>query len=55
MVEVEGQPNLVASCVTDVREGMKIKTSSKKVREARKTNLELLLSNHPLDCQLCDL
>lgn len=54
MVEVEGQPNLVASCVTDVREGMKIKTSSKKVREARKTNLELLLSNHPLDCQLCD-
>ncbi len=54
VVEVEGQPNLVASCVTPVREGMKIKTTSKKVREARKTNLELLLSNHPLDCQLCD-
>ncbi|MDI3543381.1 MAG: NADP-reducing hydrogenase subunit HndD, partial [Candidatus Atribacteria bacterium] len=54
MVEVEGQPNLVASCVTAVREGMKIRTSSKPVREARKTNLELLLSNHPLDCQLCD-
>ncbi len=54
VVEVEGQPNLVASCVTPVREGMRIKTSSKKVREARKTNLELLLSNHPLDCQLCD-
>jgi len=54
MVEIEGQPNLVASCVTAVREGMKIRTSSKPVREARKTNLELLLSNHPLDCQLCD-
>ncbi|MGQ9621969.1 MAG: NADH-dependent [FeFe] hydrogenase, group A6 [Candidatus Caldatribacteriaceae bacterium] len=54
VVEVEGQPNLVASCVTPVREGMKVWTSSKKVREARKTNLELLLSNHPLDCQLCD-
>jgi len=54
VVEVEGQPNLVASCVTAVREGMKIRTSSKRVREARKTNLELLLSNHPLDCQLCD-
>lgn len=54
VVEVEGQPNLVASCVTPVREGMKIWTSSKKVREARKTNLELLLSDHPLDCQLCD-
>lgn len=54
VVEVEGQPNLAASCVTPVREGMKIWTSSKKVREARKTNLELLLSNHPLDCQLCD-
>lgn len=54
VVEVEGQPNLIASCVTPVREGMKIWTSSKKVREARKTNLELLLSNHPLDCQLCD-
>lgn len=54
MVEVEDQPNLVASCVTPVREGMKVWTSSKKVREARRTNLELLLSNHPLDCQLCD-
>ena len=54
VVEVERQPNLVASCITTVQEGMKIRTSSKKVREARKTNLELLLSNHPLDCQLCD-
>ncbi len=54
VVEVEGQPNLMASCVTPVREGMKVWTSSKKVREARRTNLELLLSNHPLDCQLCD-
>ncbi|NLJ38004.1 MAG: 2Fe-2S iron-sulfur cluster binding domain-containing protein, partial [Candidatus Atribacteria bacterium] len=54
VVEVEGQPNLVASCVTPVREGMKVLTASKKVREARKANLELILSNHPLDCQLCD-
>lgn len=54
VVEVEGQPNLVASCVTQVREGMRIWASSKRVREARKTNLELLLSNHPLACQLCD-
>ncbi len=54
LVEIEGQPTLTASCVTPVREGMKIQTSSKKVREARKANLELLLSNHPLDCQLCD-
>jgi len=54
VVEVEGQPNLVASCVTPVREGMKIRLSSRAVREARKANLELLLSNHPLDCQLCD-
>ncbi|MCX6091196.1 MAG: 2Fe-2S iron-sulfur cluster-binding protein, partial [Candidatus Atribacteria bacterium] len=54
VVEVEGQPNLVASCVTPIREGMKILTSSKKVRDSRKANIELLLSNHPLDCQLCD-
>lgn len=54
LVEIEGQPNLAASCVTPVREGMKIRTTSKKVREARRANLELLLSNHPLDCQLCD-
>ncbi len=54
VVEIEGQPTLAAACVTPVREGMKIQTSSKKVREARKANLELLLSNHPLDCQLCD-
>jgi len=54
VVEVEGQPNLVASCVTPIREGMKVLTASKKVREARRANLELILSNHPLDCQLCD-
>ncbi len=54
VVEVEGQPNLVASCVTPIREGMKVLTASKKVRDARRANLELILSNHPLDCQLCD-
>ena len=53
VVEVEGQPNLVASWHTN-SEGMKVLTASKKVREARRANLELILSNHPLDCQLCD-
>ncbi len=54
IVEVEGARNLVASCSTPVVDGMKIHTNSKRVREARKLVVELLLSEHNGDCQLCD-
>jgi len=53
IVEVEGVPNLVPSCSYPVRAGMKIKTRTPKVLEARKTIVELLLSNHPDDCLYC--
>ena len=53
VVEVKGSPKLNAACVSPVAEGMEIITNSKKVFEARKTNLELLLSNHRRECLSC--
>jgi NADH-quinone oxidoreductase subunit G/NADP-reducing hydrogenase subunit HndD len=53
VVEVEGRPNLVTSCSTPVTEGMKVKTHSERSLRARKTIVELLLSNHPDDCLYC--
>ncbi len=52
-VEVEGMRGLVPSCSYPVQEGMKITTNSPKVIRARKTIIELLLSNHPDDCLYC--
>ena len=54
MVEVEGAKTLMASCATPVGDGMKVMTNSKKVREARKAVVELLLSEHEGNCQYCD-
>ena len=53
VVEVERSRNLVASCVYPVAEGMKVKTNSERVRRARQTVVEFLLSDHPQDCTLC--
>ena len=53
VVEVEGLPNLVSSCSFPVAPKMKIKTRSPKVLSARRTIVELLLSNHPDDCLYC--
>ncbi|MCX6560052.1 MAG: 2Fe-2S iron-sulfur cluster-binding protein [Candidatus Aminicenantes bacterium] len=54
LVAVEGLPKLELACSTVVREEMKIATSSPSVREARRAVLELLLTEHPLDCPICD-
>ncbi|OGH96596.1 MAG: ferredoxin [Candidatus Melainabacteria bacterium GWA2_34_9] len=54
VVEVEGARTLVASCTNPVAEGMKIKTHSNRVIDARKTILELMIANHPMDCLKCD-
>jgi iron-only hydrogenase group A len=54
VVEVEGRENLVPSCSFSVEESMKIRTHSPRVLRARKTNVELLLSNHPDDCLYCE-
>lgn len=53
VVEVEGKSNLITACSYPVEEWMKIKTHSPRVVNARKTNVELLLSNHPDDCLYC--
>ena len=50
VVEVEGMNRFVASCCTPIAGGMKIHTDNERIRGARKTALELLLSNHYADC-----
>ncbi|MBQ7937965.1 MAG: iron hydrogenase small subunit [Oscillospiraceae bacterium] len=54
LVEVKGMRSLVASCVFPVFEGMEISISSPKATAARRTSVELLLSNHSINCQQCE-
>lgn len=51
---VEAGPRLIASCTLPCENGMDIKTNTPKVREARKTVVELLLSNHKRECTSCN-
>ncbi|MFH1377465.1 MAG: NADH-dependent [FeFe] hydrogenase, group A6 [Planctomycetota bacterium] len=53
VVEVDGARNLIPSCATPVRDGMVIQTHSPRAIRARKTVIELLLANHPDDCNYC--
>ena len=53
IVEVEGRNNFATSCIQKCEEGMKVYTNSKKVIEARKEILGLILSNHNRDCLTC--
>ncbi|WP_422444475.1 NADH-dependent [FeFe] hydrogenase, group A6 [Thermoanaerobacterium sp. DL9XJH110] len=53
VVEVKGARALQASCVLTVSEGMEVYTNSPAVRESRKITLELLLSDHNLECPTC--
>ena len=54
VVEVEGAKALMASCATPLADGMVIHTHSPRVRKARRTVVDLLLSEHEGDCQYCD-
>jgi NADH-quinone oxidoreductase subunit G len=54
LVEIEKMPKLQTACTVVATEGMVVRTSSDQVRQARKYMLEFLLSNHPLDCPVCD-
>ncbi|MFA5973439.1 MAG: [FeFe] hydrogenase, group A [Lentimicrobiaceae bacterium] len=54
VVEVEGRQELIPACSHPVEEWMKVHTHSPRVIKARKTNTELLLSNHPDDCLYCE-
>jgi NADH-quinone oxidoreductase subunit G/NADP-reducing hydrogenase subunit HndD len=53
LVEVKGAKSLQASCVTPVAEGMEVRTNTPAVRQARRLTLELILSNHPMECLTC--
>jgi NADH-quinone oxidoreductase subunit G len=54
LVEVEKTPKLQVGCTLPVAEGMVVHTDSPVVHEARRGTLEFLLTNHPLDCPVCD-
>jgi NADH-quinone oxidoreductase subunit G len=54
LVEVEKTPKLQVGCTLPVADGMVVHTESDTVRSARKGTLEFLLTNHPLDCPVCD-
>ncbi len=54
LVEVEQAPKLQTSCTLMAVDGMVVRTDTPQVHEARKAMLEFLLTNHPLDCPVCD-
>lgn len=54
LVEVEKMPKLQTACTLPVAEGMVVRTETPVVADARKAMLELVLTNHPLDCPVCD-
>lgn len=54
VVEVEGQRVLQSACAYPVSEGMQVRTNTARVREARKTVVELMLAHHPQDCLQCE-
>jgi NADP-reducing hydrogenase subunit HndD len=53
VVEVEGRRNLAPSCATECMPGMVVQTHSMRVLNARKTVVQLILSDHPFDCLVC--
>jgi NADP-reducing hydrogenase subunit HndD len=53
VVEVNGRRNLAPACCTEVNEGMEVNTHSMRVINARRTVMELILSDHPFDCLVC--
>ena len=54
VVEVEGFSSFLTACSHEVWEGMNVQTNSPEIRTARRDIVELLLDNHPMDCQTCD-
>jgi len=54
LVAIERMPKLQTACTTVVTNGMVVHTGTEEVKNARKAMLEFLLTNHPLDCPVCD-
>jgi NADH-quinone oxidoreductase subunit G len=54
LVKIEKMPKLQTACTTVIGEGMIVTTESDEIKQARKSMVEMLLGNHPLDCPVCD-
>jgi NADH-quinone oxidoreductase subunit G len=54
LVKIEKMPKLQTACTTVISEGMIVTSDNDEIKQARKSMLELLLGNHPLDCPVCD-
>ena len=54
LVQIKGMPRLVTACTTPVTEGMDVETSNEQIERQRRTIVELLLSDHPNDCMVCE-
>ena len=54
MVEIAGRHNLMPACTTEVYNGLEVHTNTSRAINSRRTNTELLLSNHPKDCLVCE-
>ena len=50
LVKIEKMPKLQTACTTVIGEGMVVTSDSDEIKQARKSMLEMLLGNHPLDC-----
>lgn len=53
LVEIEGAKGHAVGCITRVKDGMNVKTSTEQIEEMRKFVIDLILSMHPLDCMTC--
>jgi NADH-quinone oxidoreductase subunit G len=54
LVKIERMPKLQTACTTVISEGMVVTSDSEEIKQARKSMVEMLLGNHPLDCPVCD-
>ncbi len=54
LVRIEKMPKLQTACTVPITDGMVVTTDSPEVAQARKSTVEILLGNHPLDCPVCD-
>jgi iron-only hydrogenase group A len=54
IVKIKNNDTMVTSCSTEVSEGMDIQTNSPELREARRDIVELIMDNHPMECQTCE-
>jgi NADH dehydrogenase/NADH:ubiquinone oxidoreductase subunit G len=53
VVEVDGSPEAVTACDTQVKEGISVRTQTEALMKLRRDALKLILANHPLDCPIC--